>query len=392
MKGDGKYYALIIGVFLIVFLASYFKEDPTNYTHTFSHRDKNPYGGYVLNELMPDIFGDSKVEHVNRTLYEIEDDLGPDKNLLVIADYMNAGQEDIDVLLEAVDEGMNALIISQGSYLLADTLGFEFDTNEFNYMINANQDSSMVSFVNSGMPSGEFKYKRDAISHFFDDLDSLSYGTIARNLGENPVAIKVAYGKGNIILCSTPLAFTNDYLFFDNNHEYVSAILSFLPKRDIIWSEYYQLGREETRTPLKVVLTSPSLKLAYMLVVVAILLFMIFEAKRKQRIIPVVKPLANTTLEFIGTIANLYLRKKDHWDIAQKRIQYFQEYIQGRYFMSFKKFDEDFFQKLAAKSGNDVVEVKKLFDLIQRVKASGTVNETELKTLSDKIEAFYGRK
>lgn len=392
MKGDGKYYALIIGVFLIVFLASYFKEDPTNYTHTFSHKDKNPYGGYVLNELMPDIFGDSKVEHVNRTLYEIEDDLRPDMNLLIIADYMNAGQEDIGVMLEAVDKGMNALIISQGAYMLADTLGFEFDTNEFNYMMNANQDSSMVSFLNSRMPSGEFKYKRDAISHFFDDLDSLSYATIAQNLGENPVAIMVAHGRGNIILCSTPLAFTNDYLFFENNHEYVSAILSFLPKRDMIWSEYYQLGREETKTPLKVVLTSPSLKLAYTLIMVAILLFMIFEAKRKQRIIPVVKPLANTTLEFIGTIANLYLRKKDHWDIAQKRIQYFQEYIQGRYFMSFKKFDEHFFQKLAAKSGNDVVEVKKLFDLIQRVKSSGTVNETELKTLSDKIEAFYGRK
>lgn len=391
MKGDRKYYAMIIGVFLILFLASYFKEEPTNYRHTFSHLDKNPYGGYVLKELMPDLFGDKQVENLNRTLYEIQDQLTPDKNLLVIADEMNMGSEDVEVLLEAVDAGMNAMIITERSYLLTDTLGFSTSTNEFNYLMNANQDSSMVSFINDRLPNGDFKYKRDAISHYFDDLDSLEYGTIATNLTDRPVAMEVPYGEGSFYFCTTPLAFTNDYLFFKNNHEYAATILSFLPRRDVIWSEYYQLGRMEIATPLRVVLTTPSLKLAYTVTIAALILFMIFEAKRKQRIIPIVKPLANTTLQFIGTIANLYLRKKDHWDIAQKRIQYFQEYIHNRYFMSFKKFDRQFFEKLAAKSGNDVIEVKKLFDLIQQIKAKQTVNESELKSLSDKIEAFYGR-
>ncbi|MCE7993946.1 MAG: DUF4350 domain-containing protein [Roseivirga sp.] len=391
MKGDRKYYIMIIGVFLILFLASYFREEPTNYNHTFSHLDKNPYGGYVLKQLMPDLFGDKKVENLNRTLYEIQDQLTPDKNLLVIADRMNMGGEDVEVLLEAVDAGMNAMIITQGAYSLTDTLGFSTSTNEFNYLLNANQDSSMVTFINDRLPEGDFKYKRDAISYYFDDLDSLEYGTIATNLTDRPVAMKVSYGKGNFYFCTTPLAFTNEYLFFENNHEYASTILSFLPRRDMIWSEYYQLGRMEVATPLRVVLTSPSLKLAYLVTIVALILFMVFEAKRKQRIIPIVKPLANTTLQFIGTIANLYLRKKDHWDIAQKRIQYFQEYIHNRYFMSFKKFDHAFFEKLAAKSGNDVIEVKKLFDLIQQIKEKQTVNESELKSLSDKIEAFYGR-
>lgn len=391
MKGDRKYYAIIIGVFVTLFLASYFREDPTNYNHTFSHRDKNPYGGYVLKELMPDLFGDKEVVNLNRTLYEIQDQLTPDKNLLIIADEMNTGEEDIDVLLEAVDAGMNAMIITQRAFWLEDTLGLSIETNEFNYLINANQDSSAVTFLNDRLPEGEFRFKRDAISHYFDDLDSLEYGAIATNLIDQPVAIRVSFGKGYIYLCTTPLAFTNEYFFFRNNHEYASAVLSFLPRRDIIWSEYYQLGRLEVRTPLRVVLTTPTLKLAYLVTIVALILFMIFEAKRKQRIIPVIKPLANTTLQFIGIIANLYLRKKDHSDIAQKRIQYFQEYIHNRYFMSFKKFDREFFEKLAAKSGNDVVEVKKLFDLIQYIKTKETVSESELQSLSDKIEAFYGR-
>lgn len=392
MKGERKYYILILLVFLVLFSIEYFDEEPTNYRHTFSHRDKNPYGGYVLKEMMPDLFGDFNVENINLTLYEIQDQLTPDKNLLVIADQMGAGMEDISVLLEAVDQGMDALIIAQSMFALQDTLGFSTDFNQFDYVVNANQDSSAISFASDQMPPGEFRFKRDAMSYYFSGLDTLEYDLIAQNRAERPIAIRVGHGRGNLYLCTTPLAFTNNYLFFEEHYKYAAAILSFLPRKDLIWSEYYQLGRMETQTPLRVVLSAPSLRLAYIVTLVAIILFMIFEAKRKQRIIPIIKPLANTTLEFIGTIANLYLRKGDHWDIAQKRIHYFQEYIHTHYFMSFKKFDEAFFEKLAAKSGNDVVEVKQLFDLIERIKRRGRVDEKELKLLSDKIEAFYGRK
>ena len=392
MKGDAKYYALVALIFLILFTLSYTAKDPTNYRHTFSHKDKNPYGGFVLKDMMPDMFGDKEVSNINYTLYEIEEDLTPDKNLLIIADNMSAGQEDLEVLLNAVDQGMHAMIIAQSMYMIEDTLDFMTDYSEFDYMLNANQDTSYVSFLNPAMPAGDFRYKRDAIAYHFDDLDSIDYKVIAQNGDKEPVAIQVPYGKGYLYLCTTPLAFTNNYLFFEENHAYVSALLSFLPQKDMIWCEYYQMGRLEIQTPLRVVLTTPPLKLAYTVAILSLVLFMIFEAKRKQRIIPIIKPLANTTLEFIGTIANLYMRRKDHGDIARKRIQYFQEYIHNHYFMNFKKFDQAFFERLAAKSGNEVVEVKKLFDLIQRVKEQEFVSEQELKLLSDKIEAFYGRK
>jgi len=392
MKGDGKYYALIVFIFLVMFGFSYTAKDPTNYNHTFSHKDKNPYGGFVLKDMMPDIFEGKEVSSINLTLYEIEDDLSADKNLLIIADNMSMGQEDLEVLLNAVNDGMNAMIVSTTMFAVSDSLGFSSNYSQFDYMLNANQDTSYLTFVNQAMPQGEFRFKKDAMSYYFDDFDSLDYHVIAQNGDKDPVAIQVPFGEGNLYLCTTPLAFTNNYLFFKENHEYVSGLLSFLPSKDLIWSEYYQMGRLEIKTPLRVVLTTPPLKLAYTVAILALFLFMFFEAKRKQRIIPIVRPLANTTLEFIGTIANLYMRKKDHGDIARKRIQYFLEYIHNRYFMSFKKFDQDFFEKLAAKSGNDVLEVKKLFDLIQRVKEQERVSEQELKLLSDKIEAFYGRK
>ena len=390
MKGDAKYYGIILLVFLLLFGAEYFGDGPVKYDTSLSYRDKDPYGTEVLNRLMPEIFGDKNIEHNNLTLYELEYDLGTDVNLLIMAENFVAGEEDISVLLEQVLLGMDALIIAENMFSLEDTLNFDLRANEMPFMLSADNDTSTLSFTNSALPNQSFRYKKDAINSYFDDIE-LPYEVIAKNVNGDPVAIKINQGEGNLILCATPLAFTNNYLFLEENYQFASTMLSFLSEKDLIWTEYYQLGREESGSSLRVILSTPSLKLATIVTIAAILLFMLFEAKRKQRVIPVIKPLANTTLEFIGTIANLYLRKKDHKDIAQKRIQYFQEYIHTHYFMSFKRFDQDFFEKLAAKSGNTVVEVKKLFDLIKKLKDSSWVSENDLKELSEKIEAFYGR-
>ena len=392
MKGDLKYYLLIVLVFLLLFAAESSSDGPVEYETTLAHDDKDPYGAQVLNDLMPEILGDNEIYYNRFTLYELEYDFTPGVNLLIIAEFFGAGEEDIEVLLDNVSRGMNALVVAENMPYLEEELDFDTDYDQFSYMISADQDSSTLSFVNSRLPDQDFKYKRDAINSYFDEVKDLSYEVIAKNKDGKPIAIRVKRGEGALILCSTPLAFTNNYMFFEDNHEFVSTMLSFLPERDLIWTEYYQLGRVEADTRMRVILNTPPLRLAYFITIAAVLLFMLFEAKRKQRIIPIVKPLSNTTLEFIGTIANLYLRKKDHTDIALKRIQYFQEYIHTHYFMSFKKFDEHFFEKLAAKSGNSVVDVKKLFELIRKIKDSKRVSMNELKQLSDKIEAFYGRK
>ena len=235
MRGDRKYYVLVGLIFIILFAINYASPDPTNYNHTFSHLDKNPYGGYVLKDMMPDLFGDKQVSNRNLTLYEMEEDLSPDINLLVLADEFAAGREDIEVLLKAVNEGMDAMIISAAMYLLADTLDFNTVFNQFNYVINANQDTSFLSFANPALPDHEFRYKRDAMSHHFDDLDSIDYKVIAYNSEKEPVAIQVAYGQGTLYLGTTPMAFTNNYLFFEENHAFAATMLSFLSEKELLW-------------------------------------------------------------------------------------------------------------------------------------------------------------
>lgn len=393
MKGERKYYVIILTIFLILFFIQQAQKEPTSYEHTYSHRDKNPYGGYVLKTLLPDFFGEIEVQSHNLTIYELEDELGYDNNLILIADQINLSEEDTDVLLDAVNLGTNAFISANRiGGKLADTLKFYTTRNEFEYVITANTDTSSVTSVNEALADKEFRFKRDAIATYFDDLDSLDHQVLAENAEGRPVAITVNWGAGKLVLNTTPLAFTNNYFFFENNNQFAAALMSELPQQATIWTEYYQLGRIQFGSPLSIIMKAPALKLAYTITLVSLILFMVFEAKRKQRIIPVIVPLRNTTVDFIKTIGNLYLRKGNHKDIALKRIQYLLEHIRSKYYLNFEKFNADFFEKLAAKSGQDIVSIKKLFDQIERIKNKAEVSQSELQLLSQQIEMFYGRK
>jgi hypothetical protein len=373
-----------------LFLIQQAQKEPTSYEHTFSSRDKNPYGGFVLKSILPEFLGESEVQSLNLTIYELENQLIDSTNLIIIADNIYLSAEDTDVLLSGIDQGLTVFLSGNSiGGKLADTLKFSIDQDELAYVANANSDTSSLRL--NDLNKSLFRFRRDAMNTYFTKLDSIDHEVLAKNEEGEPVALRINWGKGKLVLCTTPLAFTNNYIFFENNSKYASSILSELPQQPTIWTEYYQLGRLQFGSPLSVILSTPPLKFAYLVTLVSLVLFIIFEAKRKQRIIPIIVPLRNTTVDFIKTIGNLYLRKSNHKDIALKRIQYLLEHIRSKYYLNFEKFNSDFFEKLAAKSGQDVVVIIRLFDQIEKIKNKAEVNDLELKLLSQQIEVFYGR-
>jgi hypothetical protein len=170
----------------------------------------------------------------------------------------------------------------------------------------------------------------------------------------------------------------------------VSATLSCLPDSDIRWTEFYHLGRREAKTPLRFVLTNEPLAWAYYIVIGSVLLFMLFEAKRRQRIIPVIKPPANTSLEFVSTIGNLYYQGGDHKNMAEKKINFLLEQIRTRYLLKTTQFNDEFIGALAAKSGHSKEQVETLFRAISFITSSTMISAGQLVDLNHKIEVFNG--
>ena len=392
MGKDWKYIVYVLGalsVFVIVKLLS-----PTTYdwSVTFAHNDKNPFGTYAFHSLLPGLFKEDKINHSYLTLYELRDSIGSGDNIVIISNNFSADEQDTKVLLSHVHNGGAALISAQnfrGQF--ADTLNlaaydYFFKTGD----IATGADSSYLKFENPSLDTSQrFWFRRDNTHNYLEKFDTLRAAIIARNEYGNPVTIRLKWGKGDLILNTTPMAFTNIYLLSGTNHDFVSGMLSCLPsERRIHRTEYYHLGRMEASSPLRFVLRSEPLRWAYYIVIGLIIIFMLFEAKRKQRLIPVITPPGNTSLEFVTTIGNLYYQNNDHKNLAEKKIAFFFDQIRTKYRLKTHALDDEFFTSLAHKSGNSREDVLALFRSISFIQSSTMISPGQLMDLNEKIERF----
>lgn len=391
MKKDWKYILYLSIAFLVFLGLKLFSPSELNWRVTFHQEDKNPFGGYALGELMPSIFKDQKINKSNLTLYELTDSLGSNINFISLSQAFAPGKDDIESLLKNVEAGGNAFIASENFVsMFADTL--KLDTRDYFYNSDelgfvSKQDSSLLTFTNASFPN-KYLFPRQNTNHYFSSYDSTRTTVLANNDFDLPVLIHMRWGKGNLILSSTPFVFSNIYLLQENHTEYAEVSLSYLPQHDVEWTAFYQLGRMEAGTPLRFILTSEPLRWAYYITILSLILFMIFEAKRKQRIIPVIKPLQNTTLEFVGAIGNLYYQNNEHKNIAEKKVNFLLEHIRTKYWMSTVNLDDSFINTLARKAGKPEADVHDLFTSIHSIHSKETLTAEELVSLNSKIEKF----
>jgi hypothetical protein len=116
---------------------------------------------------------------------------------------------------------------------------------------------------------------------------------------------------------------------------------------------------------------------------------MIFEMKRRQRIIPVIRPLANTTVEFIHTIGNLYFQSGAHKNIAEKKINFFMDQLRSKYWVNTSHLDESFATTLSKKTGKSEEESRSLVRFLNLVRSKDVITAEELMELNKRIERFH---
>jgi hypothetical protein len=117
--------------------------------------------------------------------------------------------------------------------------------------------------------------------------------------------------------------------------------------------------------------------------------YLLFNAKRRQRIVPVIKPLKNTSVEFVQTIGNLYFQEGSTKDIVDKKILFFLDKIRHRYYLDTSKLDENFALRLCNKSGKKRELIDSILSFINEFSRKRFAIETDLIRLNDLIEEFW---
>lgn len=372
------------------------KPQPINWFPSYDKADKIPLGTFVLHKLMADSFKDD-FEEIDRPPFEFLQEKSIDGNYFFVNDAIDFDSNEIDSLFTWASKG-NTIFVSANYFgeKLLDTLNLKMKSE---VSVSNIETEPLVKLVNTNLASERiFHIKKDRPLRYFSKIDTVSQtvlgvsGIYEKSLKiKNPLVnfIKLPMENGTIFLHSQPEVFSNFFLLSGENAAYTAALLAYINNGETLyWDNYYKSGKHINISPLRVLLGNKYFKWAYYFVLIGMLLFVIFEGKRKQRSIPIVKPLTNKTYEYTKTIAGMYLDKNEYHAIAHKQIVLFLEYIRTKLRLPTEHTNERFYKSVAERSGNTLVDTLELFTLIEKINSQNNTGKEELLKLYQKINTF----
>jgi hypothetical protein len=388
------YIVLLVLLLVAIVVIDANRPKPIDWTPTFSLNDKIPYGMYVFDKEIGALLKGQKIDKFNTTPYEYFDskfdfdtlvnDYHIKGTFLNISRTANLDDQSVSEICSFVRHGNNAFLSSETlPNGLLDSLNLKMDS-EYHY-----SDSIYNWVANKKLGNQKYKITEGVNNNYFSKIDTLNTTVLGYQNGDSARVnfIKVDYKSGVFYLHTQPVAFTNFHLLKGNHHEYAEKVLSYIPEGKVFWYTKDQNGEVISDSPMRYILSQPALKWAWYLFLIGMLVFIFFNAKRKQRIVPIIKPLANTTVDFTKTIGNLYYQEGDHNNIIDKKIIYFLEKIRNEYLIETQRLDDDFIKKLQLKSGKKLDDIKHIVSLINAYRKNNYISiEDDLLQINNAIE------
>ncbi|MCU0429751.1 MAG: hypothetical protein MUF42_07230 [Cytophagaceae bacterium] len=357
-----------------------------------------------LNE--PDEISNSENDTIEKAIEYVNNPSIQDKiiqpartSYLFINNHLAISETDVHALMRFVSEG-NAVLLSAAFFsgTLADTFhlsttnSYLEDSLAFLEFRDKKRRVIPCSFTNKAfLKPFRFDLSGLVYGNSFKTFDSARAEVLSVNDRNEITYFRIQHGAGYFYFSSLPHAFTNFSFATRPCADYASTALSYLVAPTLLWDEYYKVGRHHNKGKKYLFDKHVSLKSAWNMVLFGVLLFMLFESKRYQRLIPVYKKLRNTSVEFVHTMAMLYKQRGDHSDLAQKKIQYFLEYIRQHYYLPTHELNLEFVGRLSKKSGISEDDIKQLVGLLAQLQKSKFCSEDDLLRLSKSIDSFKTR-
>lgn len=402
LKGNLKFIivlTLCLGTLIALQLTA---PKPIDWHLSYMKKDKIPYGASALHKSLPFLFPSQKIIEEKKPLYNsLTENNFHHCNYIIINENFSPDTLDVRELLAFVKNGNNAFIAANFfGGKIADTLKLETDNffdlgniNKNDSVVFANlyeeKDTAEINFVSPHLKNTtSYRYGKGLENTYFTSFDTGKTIILGVNKIQKINYIEIPFGKGKFFLNTIPEAFTN-YHFVSKNHDYVYKALSYLPITDVIWDEYYKIGNTSKENPMHVLFNNEALKYAYYLLLISLIIFIVIGIKRKQRIIPVIEPLRNTTLDFVNIVGTLYYQTGNHKNIADKKIIYFLEYIRASFQVKTIIFDDAFILRISNLSGIDRQKIHDLFYYFSEITAKSSITQIELLKLNRTIEEFH---
>ena len=421
---------------------------------TFSHVDKQPLGCFVFDSVLAQSLHNG-YHVTKKTFFQLDQEHAKEKiSVLMVVDQQNLKQLDVKYLCNIARRGGKVVVVASGSFddgrnadtVVVDELertfkvriedgtyfslrgilaGLKAHDNDMYDTIYWNNRETMYAaqsyrmfynmvggtlFVDSVPKVKRLAYTLSTAGYDYKH-DSLYVGDFTRfdtivdkkerieridtfAIKKVPAAVSVPYGKGEVIFVSSPLLFTNYGMLEGNTSVYIFRLMSYLADLPVYRTEAYvktdaMLVAEQS--PFREFIKRPPLRWALYLALLGVVLFMIFTARRRQRVIPIMSKPANRSLEFIQLIGTLYYQRKDHVNLVRKKFKLFAEELRktAGVDISDVNTDDSEYLLLAEKTGMNSDRLKKVIRQIRLVLHSeGNISVEEMRSLIDAMDTI----
>lgn len=421
---------------------------------TFSHVDKQPLGCFVFDSVLTQSLPNG-YHVTKKTFFQLDQEHAKEKiSVLMVVDQQNLKQLDVKYLCNIARRGGKVMVVASGSFddgrnadtVVVDELertfkvriedgmyfslrgilaGLKAHDNDMYDTIYWNNRETMYAaqsyrmfynmvggtlFVDSVPKVKRLAYTLSTAGYDYK-YDSLYVGDFTRfdtivdkkerieridtfAIKKVPAAVSVPYGKGEVIFVSSPLLFTNYGMLEGNTSVYIFRLMSYLADLPVYRTEAYvktdaMLVAEQS--PFREFIKRPPLRWALYLALLGVVLFIIFTARRRQRVIPIMSKPANRSLEFIQLIGTLYYQRKDHVDLVRKKFKLFAEELRktAGVDISDVNTDDREYLLLAEKTGMNSDRLKKVIRQIRLVLHSeGNISVEEMRSLIDAMDTI----
>ena len=421
---------------------------------TFSHVDKQPLGCFVFDSILTQSLPNG-YHVTKKTFFQLDQEHAKEKiSVLMVVDQQDLKQLDVKYLCNIARRGGKVMVVASSSFddgrnadtVVVDELertfkvkiedglyfslrgilsGLKAHDNDMYDTIYWNNRETMYAaqpykmfynmvggtlFVDSVPKVKRLAYTLSTAGYDYrhDSLyvgDFTSFDTIVDEkerieridtfaIKKVPTAVSVPYGKGEVIFVSSPLLFTNYGMLEGNTSVYIFRLMSYLADLPVYRTEAYvktdaMLVAEQS--PFREFIKRPPLRWALYLALLGVVLFMIFTARRRQRVIPIMSKPANRSLEFIQLIGTLYYQRKDHVDLVRKKFKLFAEELRktAGVDISDVNTDDREYLLLAEKTGMNSDRLKKVIRQIRLVLHSeGNISVEEMRSLIDAMDTI----
>ncbi|WP_372474532.1 hypothetical protein AB4865_04455 [Capnocytophaga sp. ARDL2] len=373
---------ILIMIGLVLFELT--KTEVIDWRKNYEVNKKTPFGLYVFNKEA-DVLLNNQLKRLKISPYDYYENKPnlPAHNILVI----NQSIDDISwkKIENQVENGSDLLLFFDQKlpHFIEETISLYNSYEHFITLKFTDKKLNKITSILDKRPSAAYlnqsKKEVEILGYFeFEGYDN--------DIVKKVNFIKIKKGKGNIFVHTEPLVLTNYHLLKNEDKKYAEAVFSYLPNRETVWF-VEDTSVVVSQSPMRVILAHPPLKYAWWLFLFGLLLFAIFTAKRKQRIVPVIEPLRNKSVEFVRSVGNLYLQEGDFHDMMAKKAQYFLYKIRTELLIDTHILDENFIKKLHLKTGKPIERIQEAVEYINKAQnPNAQVQKKDLVRMNEVVD------